>query len=223
MIRVGMIVPANNVALEYDMYRMAPENMSFHSTRMRPSRNCEPDDPIKFRNGLKQAYGLLKRASSIIVYGRTYGTHKNAGIIREVFGNNVIIPEEAVIEYLKASGVKSMWLGTPYIKKRTEEEREYFSIKGFFVAGSSGLNKVYALDIANTGMGAIKNMIDKNMRDVKNSEVIYISCTALPTSGILEKLYRVYGKPVISENSAILWKISMITGNPVKIPGLPDI
>jgi len=218
-----MIVPANNVALEYDMYRMAPENMSFHSTRMRPSRKCEPDDPVKFRNELKQAYGLLKRSSSIIVYGRTYGTHKNVNIIREVFGNNVIIPEETVIEYFKESKIKSMWLGTPYIKERTDEEEEYFSSKGFSVAGAYGLNKIYALDIANTGITEIKNMIDKNIHNVEKSEIIYLSCTAMPTSRILEELSSIYGKPVISENSAILWKISRITGNPIKIPGLRDI
>ena len=218
-----MIVPANNVALEYDMYRMAPENMSFHSTRMRPSRNCEPDNPEKFRNELKQAYGLLKRSSDVIVYGRTYGTHKNVGIIKEIFGRDVIIPEEAVIEYFKEYGIKAMWLGTPYIKERTDEEKAYFAGKGFNVTGSSGLNKVYALDIANTGLDEIRAMIDKNIDSVKNSEIIYISCTAMTTSKILDKLSMVYRKPVISENSAIIWKISRITGNPVRIPGLQYI
>ena len=215
-----MIVPANNVALEYDMYRMAPENMSFHSTRMRPSRNCEPDNPEKFRNELKQVYGLLKRSSDVVVYGRTYGTHKNVGIIREVFGMDVIIPEEAVIEYLQEYGIKAMWLGTPYIKERTDEEKAYFAGKSFNVTGSCGLNKIYALDIADTGLGEIRAMIDKNIDSVKNSEIIYISCTAMTTSRILDKLSMTYKKPVISENSAILWKISRITGNPVKIPGL---
>ena len=218
-----MIVPANNVALEYDMYRMAPENMSFHSTRMRPTRNCEPDNPEKFRNELKQAYGLLKRSSDVIVYGRTYGTHKNAGIIREVFGSDVIIPEEAVIEYLQESEIKAMWLGTPYIKERTDEEKAYFAGKGFNVTGSCSLNKVYALDIADTELDEIRAMIDKNIDSVKNSEIIYISCTAMTTSKILDKLSMIYGKPVISENSAILWKISRITGKPVKIPGLQYI
>ena len=218
-----MIVPANNVALEYDMYRMAPENMSFHSTRIRPSRNCEPDDPVKFRNDLKQAYSLLRRSSSIIVYGRTFGTHKNADIIREVFGRNVIIPEEAVIEYLHESESKSMWLGTPYIKERTDEEKEYFSKKGFHIAGSYGLNKIYALDIARTSLEEIRCMLDKNIGTVEKSDLIYISCTAMPTSKILDKLSRIYGKPVLSENSAILWKISRITGNPIRIPGLQDI
>ncbi len=218
-----MIVPANNVALEYDMYKMAPENMSFHSTRMRPSRNCEPDDPVKFRNDLKQAYSLLRRSSSIIVYGRTFGTHKNADIIREVFGRNVIIPEEAVIEYLRESGGKSMWLGTPYIKERTDEEKEYFSKKGFNITGSYGLNKIYALDIARTSMEEIRCMLDKNIGTVEKSDLIYISCTAMPTSKILDKLTSIYGKPVLSENSAILWKISRITGNPIRIPGLQDI
>ncbi|EQB73234.1 MAG: hypothetical protein AMDU4_FER2C00086G0020 [Ferroplasma sp. Type II] len=116
-----------------------------------------------------------------------------------------------------------MWLGTPYIKERTDEEKAYFAGKGFNVTGSCGLNKVYALDIADTELDEIRAMIDKNIDSVKNSEIIYISCTAMTTSKILDKLSIIYRKPVISENSAILWKISRITGNPVKIPGLQYI
>lgn len=218
-----MVVPANNVALEYDLCKMAPGNMSFHSTRMRPTKNCEPDDPAKFRNELKYPYSLLRRVSDIIVYGRTYGTHKNVNIIREVFGRDVIIPEEAVIEYLKDAGIKSMWLGTPYIKERMDEENSYFLSRGFNVSGHSGLNKIYAMDIGNTNINEIKNMIDKDVENVKNSELIYLSCTAMSTYNMVEKISEIYGKPVISENSAILWKISKITGNPVKIPGLHHI
>ena len=69
----------------------------------------------------------------------------------------------------------------------------------------------------------LRGMIDKNIDSVKNSEIIYISCTAMTTSKILDKLSMIYRKQVISENSAILWKISRITGKPVKIPGLQYI
>ena len=106
---------------------------------------------------------------------------------------------------------------------RTGEEKEDVSKKGFHIAGSYGLNKIYALDIARTSLEEIRCMLDKNIGTVEKSDLIYISCTAMPTSKILEKLSSIYGKPVLSENSAILWKISRITGNPIKIPGLQDI
>ncbi|WP_175266577.1 hypothetical protein [Acidiplasma cupricumulans] len=96
-----MIVPANNVALEYDMYHMAPSIISFHSTRMRPSRGCEPQDPEKFRRELGEAYNLIKKISDVTVYGRTYGTHKNIEIIKTVIKKNLIIPEVSVMNLLR--------------------------------------------------------------------------------------------------------------------------
>ena len=40
---------------------------------------------------------------------------------------------------------------------RTGEEKEYFSKKGFHIAGSYGLNKIYALDIARTSLEVFNN------------------------------------------------------------------
>jgi len=33
--RIGLILPANNAAMEYDMWKMAPEGVTIHSTRMK--------------------------------------------------------------------------------------------------------------------------------------------------------------------------------------------
>ena len=110
MIRVGLIVPANNVAMEYDMYRLSPDNINFHSTRMRPSKGYEPEDPEKFRRELTETYNLLRNVSDIVVYWRTYGTHKNIDIINNVIRKKLIIPEPAVMDYLRDNNINKMFI-----------------------------------------------------------------------------------------------------------------
>ncbi|MEM0140299.1 MAG: hypothetical protein QXZ44_06810 [Ferroplasma sp.] len=220
MIRIGMIVPANNAALEYDMYRMAPENMSFHSTRMPPAKGCEPEDAEAFRRQLLSAYRLLKRISMFVVYGRTYGTHKNIDIIKGVIGSKLIVPELAAKEFLNEFSLNSIWIGTPYIMERTVEESGYFERSGFNITGCGGLNKIFGLDISRTKSDEILKMLDKNRADIKNSSAIYIACTAMPSYNVLEKIHNEYNIPVISENSAILWKISKMANIKFKIPGI---
>ncbi|KQB35677.1 aspartate racemase/maleate isomerase family protein, partial [Acidiplasma cupricumulans] len=220
MIRVGMIVPANNVALEYDMYHMAPSIISFHSTRMRPSRGCEPQDPEKFRRELGEAYNLIKKISDVTVYGRTYGTHKNIEIIKTVIKKNLIIPEVSVMNLLRYKKINNVWLGTPYIKERTAEEANYFKSNNFNITGFAGLNKIYGLDISNTGDDEIIKMIENEKSSVMAADAIYLSCTALPTHSVINKVMKKFNMMVISENSAILWEISRIFNINFEIPGI---
>jgi len=220
MIRIGLIVPANNVAMEYDLYKLSPDNISFHSTRMKPSKGCEPKDPEKFRKELKEAYNLLRNISNIVVYGRTYGTHKNIDIINDVIKKKLIIPELAVVDYLKDNNINKMFIGTPYIKERNIEESKYFIGNGFNVSGYDGLNKIYGLDISNTKENEIIDLLNKNDDKIKSSDTIYLACTALPTYNVLNKIKSEYNIPVISENSAILYEISKMLNYKFFIPGL---
>lgn len=220
MIRIGLIVPANNVAMEYDLYKLSPDNISFHSTRMKPSKGCEPKDPEKFRRELKETYNLLRNISNIVVYGRTYGTHKNIDIINDVIKKKLIIPELAVIDYLKDNNINKMFIGTPYIKERNIEESKYYINNGFNVSGYDGLNKIYGLDISNTKENEIIDLLNKNDDKIKSSDTIYLACTALPTYNILNKIKSKYNIPVISENSAILYEISKMLNYKFFIPGL---
>ncbi len=220
MIRIGLIVPANNVAMEYDLYKLAPEGISFHSTRMKPSKGCEPKYPGQFKKELKETYNLLKNISGIIVYGRTYGTHKNIDIIKNVINKKLIIPEIAVMDYLNDNNINKMFIGTPYIKERSIEESKYFMDNNFDVTGYDGLNKVYGLDISNTEENEIMDLLNRNNDKIKDSNAIYLACTALPTYNILNKIRSKYNKNVISENSAILYEISKILNYKFFIPGI---
>ncbi|MEM4080583.1 MAG: arylmalonate decarboxylase [Metallosphaera sp.] len=198
--RIGLIVPANNAGIEYDFWMMSPKGVSVHSTRMRPSKGCEPVNVEEFEEELRFSYSLLKEISDVIVYGRTYGTHRNSNVISKV--GNLIIPEEAVEKIFRVMGVNKIWIATPYPKERTLEEVNWWRSKGFQVTGYDGLGKVRGLDISNTNTFTIYRLVKRHLDQVSQAQTVYIACTALSNYEAMSYLSEDLGMPVISENSA---------------------
>ncbi|BCS93721.1 maleate cis-trans isomerase family protein [Metallosphaera javensis (ex Sakai et al. 2022)] len=216
--RIGVIVPANNASLEYDLWRMSPEGVTVHSTRTRPTRGCEPTDPEEFKRELSLAYDLLREVSDVVIYGRTYGTHRHVSYIKEVA--DLVIPEEAVEKVLRKLGVRRIWIGTPYIKQRTLEEVEYWRSRGFQVTGYDGLNKVKGVDISNTNTFTIYRLVKRHLAEVVQAEAVYIACTALATYDVLSYLHEDLGMPVISENSGAMFEALERLKISHRIPGI---
>jgi len=216
--RIGVILPANNAGMEYDLWKMAPEGVTIHVTRMKPTKGCEPQDVEEFEKELKEAYFLLHEVSDVIIYGRTYGTHKHANVIRKVI-NNVVIPEEEVNELLKLLKVKKLWVGTPYIKERTLEEVEYWKSLGYMIVGYDGLGKVRGIDISNTPIFTIYRLVKKHLNEVKEADAVYIACTALSTYEAVQYLHEDLEIPVISENVGAMWGALRRVKVKAKLPG----
>jgi|GEM_PF-816544 len=216
--RIGVILPANNAGMEYDLWKMAPEGVTIHVTRMKPTKGCEPQDVEEFEKELKEAYFLLHEVSDVIIYGRTYGTHKHANVIRKVI-NNVVIPEEEVNELLKLLKVKKLWVGTPYIKERTLEEVEYWKSLGYIIVGYDGLGKVRGIDISNTHIFTIYRLVKKHLNEVREADAVYIACTALSTYEAVQYLHEDLEIPVISENVGAMWGALRRVKVKAKLPG----
>ena len=216
--RIGVILPANNAGMEYDLWKMAPEGVTIHVTRMKPTKGCEPQDVEEFEKELKEAYFLLQEVSDVIIYGRTYGTHKHANVIKKVI-DNVVIPEEEVNELLKLLRVRKLWVGTPYIKERTLEEVEYWKSLGYEIVGYDGLGKVRGIDISNTPVFTIYRLVKRHLNEVMKADAVYIACTALSTYEAVQYLHEDLGIPVISENVGAMWGALRRVKVKAKLPG----
>ena len=220
--RIGVILPANNAGMEYDLWKMAPEGVTIHSTRMRPTKGCEPENVEEFEKELKQAYSLLEEVSDVVIYGRTYGTHRHANVIKKVI-KDVVIPEESAYELLKKLNVKRLWVGTPYIKERTLEEVEWWKEKGFEIVGFDGLGKIRGIDISNTPIFTIYRLVKRHLDEVIKADAVYIACTALSTYEAVQYLHEDLGIPVISENVAAMWGALNKIRVKAKLPGFESI
>lgn len=57
------------------------------------------------------------------------------------------------------------------------------------------------------------------MNNRPESQAIFISCTNLRTLEIIESLEKKLGKPMVTSNSASLWKMLRVIQDPRAIPG----
>ncbi|WP_449462246.1 arylmalonate decarboxylase [Tardisphaera miroshnichenkoae] len=217
--RIGLLLPANNAAMEYDMWKMAVEGVTFHATRLPPTKGCEPDDLDKFRKDLLAAYSLIREVSDAVIYGRSYGSHAHSSVIREVIDRPLVIPEEAAVSILRSLGAKKIWLATPYTPDRGKEEADYLSSAGFTVVGQADLNKKWGVDISNTPVFTIYRLVKRDVQRVRQADAVYIACTALSTFEAVTYLSEDLAMPIISENVASALALEKLLGLRLNVPG----
>ncbi len=200
--RIGLIVPANNAAIEYDFWNMAPKGVTIHSTRMPSIKGDEPisDTEIaNFKKDLSNAVKLLSQVSNVIVYGRTYGSRTHPEIIKSVY-DNIIIPEYEAAKSLHKLNAKNIFVLTPYNKWRTKGTLSFFKSDGFNIVGYDFMNKIRGIDIANIDTDTIIKFLNRNLGIIKNSDAVYLASTALSTSDSINEIAKYVKIPVITEN-----------------------
>ncbi len=200
--RIGLIVPANNAAIEYDFWKLVPEGITVHSTRMPSVKGDEPyttEETLKFKADLQSAISLLDKVSDVIVYGRTYGSRYHSSIIKSL-SKKIILPEEEVINKLKSRNANNIYLISPYNRRRTLNMIRFFESKSIYVKGYVYMNKISGVDISNTEPSCLYKLINKaTIADTDNFDAIYIASTALSTYEV--KHYNT-SKFVLTENIA---------------------
>jgi arylmalonate decarboxylase len=55
--------------------------------------------------------------------------------------------------------------------------------------------------------------------DRPDAQAIFISCTNFGTLDIIESLEKKLGKPVVTSNSASMWKMMRLVGDESAVPG----
>ncbi len=217
--RIGLLLPANNAAMEYDMWKMAVDGVTFHSSRLPPTKGCEPEDLVQFKQELSAAYFLIREVADAVIYGRTYGSHAHSSAIRETISKPLIISEEAAVEALRSVGAKKLWLATPYTPDRAKEEAKYLSSAGFSITGQADLNKKWGVDISNTPVFTIYRLVKKDLQRVRQADAVYIACTALSTFDAVTYLSEDLRMPVVSENVAAALSVEKLLSVRLNVPG----
>lgn len=160
-----------------------------------------------------EAKKLADAGVNIIAYGCTSGgfvrsPHQHMDIeraIEEGVGVPCVAAAGAVVRALRSLGVKKVDLVTPYIPAITKLEELFLESYGFKVVDSFSASL-----LENTAIGRIQaHEVSSWVRctDYSNADVVFISCTNLPTFHVIEGLEDEVGRPVVSSNSATLWDV----------------
>lgn len=222
--RIGLLIPSVNTTMEPEFYKMIPEGVTIHTSRMLLRDNLSFNSLIEMEGEVERATKELATAGvDIVIFGCTSGSFikgykyniEISDKINKLLGKEKtsITTSTAVIEALKLLKSKKIAVATPYPEEINQKEKLFLEEEGFVVTNIKGLGfserkQVYPLTISPVSLiglqepyVAYKLAIDANTDD---SDCIFISCTNLRTIEIIEKLEKDLGKPVISSNQATL-------------------
>lgn len=211
--RIGLLVPSSNTTVEPEFARALPDGFSLHVGRL-PLTKVTPDQIAGTADALEEQCRLLATAAvDIIILGATAPSFiKGLGYDREVgermrraSGTRATTTATALIEALRALGVKKIALGSAYDTTVNDIAVSFLEANGFKVVATEALGYTDNLEI---GRLAAETAYDVGRRvDRDDADAIVLACTNWKSMAIIERLERDTGKPVVSTTQASLWAV----------------
>jgi maleate cis-trans isomerase len=220
--KLGIIVPSWNTMMEYETQRMAGNGTSVHSMRISHTADTE-ENVIWMGTQVPAAAKLLAHAKvDVICYGCTGGGFiKGPGYdqqltneIKEATGIPGTTTIVGVTDALRAFGAKKLCVASPYEPWLNEKLRDFLGKTGFEVLAIKGLGTQAHSTVKPEQVEALVTSVDR-----RDADAIFISCTNFGTLDIIESLEKKLGKPVVTSNSASMWKMMRIVGDKSAVSG----
>lgn len=220
--KLGLIVPSWNTVMEYETQRMARDGTSVHSMRISHTADTE-ENVLWMGTQVPAAAKLLAHAKvDVICYGCTGGGFiKGPGYDQELCdeikattgipGTTTVV---GVTEALRVFGATRVCVASPYEPWLNEKLRVFLEKSGFEVLAIQGLGTQAHSTITPEQVEALVVGVDR-----PEAQAIFISCTNFRTLEIIESLEKKLGKPVVTSNSASMWKMLRMIGDSRAVPG----
>lgn len=218
--RLGLMVPSVNVVTEPEFNLMVPNGVSVHCARLASSDNVFAKVAQQTRenvrkineNVLKVALELQHSEVDVIgsaatAAGWTEGLDVDQRIkksVEEKVGIPVVTGMMAIVDALRTLGMKRIVVATPYEEFLNETGKQFFRAEGFDVLVMETIG-----ELGHTvSPGRVYRFSKKLfMPFMAEADGIFVGCCNFPTVEILQALENDIGKPVVSNNQALLWKM----------------
>jgi maleate isomerase len=217
--RVGLLLLATDHTSERDFARLvASDDVVVYAARIAYENPTTPDNLRKMQSRLSEGVGLILpgeeldavcfscTAASVIIGDEEVA----AAIHRAKFGVPVVTPPNAARAGLRALGVRSISILTPYTVDTSTPLAHYFVRHGFDVTGLTCLglddDRAMARITPETIMAAASNAV------APDAEALFISCTALRAAQIAARIEAKIGRPVVTSNLATAWMCRRLVG-----------
>lgn len=223
--KIGIIIPSVNSTMEPEMWRMAPEGVSIHTSRML-AVGCSIDE-LKAQDAYVEicAQELGTAFLDVIVFGCTSGSFLGGPEwekdirrrISQISNCKAITTTGAVLDALNAFGKKKLTIASPYVDEVSNLEAQFFRSQGYDVISEKNLGFDKGIDILSQKPGDTYRLARAAV--VPETEILFISCTNLRSIENMEILEQDLGIPVISSNQCSMWAALRATHVNKKIDG----
>lgn len=216
--KIGFVILAMEQTIEEDVFRLAPEGIGVHFSRVRMENAVTVDTLEAVGKELAGAAALIlpDEKLDVICYACTSGSlvlgeERVASELNKGAPNAIATSLiTGVIHALEAFNVRQIVVSTPYIDEINEMEKEYLEDRGFDVLDIQGMNIINDADMVKVAPDFIQEFalsIDR-----QDAEAIFISCGALRSIDVVDKIEEIVRKPVIVSNQAMIWETLRLAG-----------
>ena len=133
----------------------------------------------------------------------------------------VTTPITSTIKALKKLNIKKISIFTPYTKKINDSVINYFKKENISVNSLTYFDIASDLDIGKVDEDHLFEVLSKI--DLKDSDALFVSCTALPVLSIIDELEKKLNKIVLSSNQTLIWDALRLIGNNEPVVGFGKI
>ncbi|MEE9322443.1 MAG: hypothetical protein V3U76_18525 [Granulosicoccus sp.] len=223
--RIGVIALATDFNIEQDLRRIYPKSVEIFTNRVRNVNPLTIENLRAMAPGISAAAGAILPGTDLdaMIYGCTSGTVAiGSNRITELVhqscpGVAVTNPVTAALCAFRYFGAKRISILTPYTKAVNSdvaalfesEGLEVLNIAGFGYEDDTAMTFITPEDIAETAVGVCNPQAD----------LLFISCTALRASLVIEHIEHCLGKPVVSSNQALAWHSLQLVNYPASVEG----
>lgn len=201
-VRVGLLLPWANVAVETELARLGLRHTVFHHARLVPASRTTAID-ASFWHGLREASAQALDSLSHIPLDAVMLACTSAGFTGgPPLPDGVFTAFDALLRALTEAAVARVVLVTPYPAPVTEAEAAAFAEAGVEVLAhaSLGLDDGYP-EVTPDQILALVGQLPEDA--VWSAEAVVLSCTGWHTLPVITELEHRFGRPVLSSNLAM--------------------